>query len=339
MIDFRKLQIQYGDGASDIWERLCISLIQQEYPEAKAVRPSQGDGGIDCILEEKENLIVWQCKYFIREIGDSQKNQIRESLKSFKKTGYSPQKWIFCLPIDLSLKERDWWDNFRIKHPFLLWLWEGSQIRTELLKIENASIRDEFFSENSRSSLEIDVITFKENLRDYQVHLRIFNALSIGKTAIFTRLFVEVKSIYNHDFEISKEFYGAPIGKVRIAKDKVFHFRPIIAKWEVYKKDRKFPPNEVEDFEFKFSIEDGKVYVLRFGVTWYIPGDKEMRKSFSKDWYTVGSPNDIGHTDTYSPPYSFLDPPQYAEFESNEQTLNNPPNKTNTADEKSSAAD
>nr|VFK30715.1 MAG: hypothetical protein BECKMB1821G_GA0114241_106926 [Candidatus Kentron sp. MB]VFK34264.1 MAG: hypothetical protein BECKMB1821I_GA0114274_106625 [Candidatus Kentron sp. MB]VFK76624.1 MAG: hypothetical protein BECKMB1821H_GA0114242_106527 [Candidatus Kentron sp. MB] len=321
MIDFRQLQFRYGDGASDIWERICISLVQREHLEAKAIRASPGDGGIDCILEREGDVTIWQCKYFIKNIGESQKNQIRESIQSLKKSGCVPNKWVLCLPIDLSLKERAWWDNFRLNHGFLLWLWEGSQIRTELLKTENSATRDEYFHENNKSSLEIEIVNFKENLDDYQVHIRIYNALAIGKTAIFTRLFVEVESISDHDFQMSKVFYGAPIGKIEIEKDKVFHFRPIVAKWEIYKEDRKFPPNEVEDFEFKFSIENGKVYTLRFGATWYIPGDKTIRKSFSKNWYTVGSPEDIGYSDTYSPPHSFIDPPRIFEHEYNDKTI------------------
>lgn len=114
--DFRYLRDKNGDaGARDIFERICTEILHARFGEAAhKIRVSQGDGGIDILVGDFSSPIEnYQCKYFIDGIGDSQKQQIRESFnRAMKSNEYKMKKWILCVPCCLSVKEFSWWSTW-----------------------------------------------------------------------------------------------------------------------------------------------------------------------------------------------------------------------------------
>lgn len=81
------------------------------------VRVTQGDGGIDVYIDQPNGkYTIVQCKYFLKQIGDSQKTQIRESfttaIENYKEV---LGEWILCIPTDLSSKEHIWWQKWKKK--------------------------------------------------------------------------------------------------------------------------------------------------------------------------------------------------------------------------------
>ncbi|EAC2274163.1 TPA: hypothetical protein IP933_002927 [Listeria monocytogenes] len=115
--DFSYLVAKHGDaGAREIFENICVALFQAIYDsKAKSVKPCQGDGGIDVLignLPEPEK--VYQCKFFLNKIGDSQKQQIRDSFKTVTDK-YNVKEWYLCLPIVLTEKELLWWSQWKNK--------------------------------------------------------------------------------------------------------------------------------------------------------------------------------------------------------------------------------
>lgn len=110
--DFRYLRDTYGDaGARVKFEKICVELFQKLYRNAYPVREKQGDGGIDVFVGDfSDKIIVYQCKYFIDGIGESQKNQIRNSFKkAVESTDYTLKAWYLCIPCDLTIEENQWW--------------------------------------------------------------------------------------------------------------------------------------------------------------------------------------------------------------------------------------
>ena len=82
--DFKYLVTKYGlAGAREKFEKICIEVFQEEFgPLAKEVAVSQGDDGIDVLVGDLDDRpSIYQCKFFIDGIGDSQKQQIRESFR------------------------------------------------------------------------------------------------------------------------------------------------------------------------------------------------------------------------------------------------------------------
>lgn len=58
-------------------------------------------------------------------------------------------------------------------------------------------------------------------------------------------------------------------------------------------------------------MDEGKKYLLRFGTSSYIIGDKEMTKSYTSNWYWIGYPNlSYEDSDEYIPKSTFLDEPK-----------------------------
>ena len=114
--DFRYLRDKYGDdGARGIFEKICAQLLHAKYDEnAHNIQVSQGDEGIDILVGDFNKPIEnYQCKYFIDDIGDSQKQQIRESFKrAVTSTEYKMSKWILCVPKCLTAKEFKWWSTW-----------------------------------------------------------------------------------------------------------------------------------------------------------------------------------------------------------------------------------
>lgn len=55
------------------------------------------------------SIDVYQCKYFIDALGDSQKEQIRHSFnRALSSTEYELKSWTLCLPKELDVKEFQW---------------------------------------------------------------------------------------------------------------------------------------------------------------------------------------------------------------------------------------
>ena len=114
--DFRYLRDKYGDaGAREIFEKICSELLYSCFGEdTHNIRVSQGDGGIDILVGDFTKPIEnYQCKFFLDGIGDSQKQQIRESFESaLESEEYKMKKWILCVPCCLSAKEFKWWSTW-----------------------------------------------------------------------------------------------------------------------------------------------------------------------------------------------------------------------------------
>lgn len=74
--------IEHRSGESI--ESLVATLLVLEYPDARQVNPSQGDGGIDVIRETPEGAVVWQVKGFTTALTSSQFAQVRRSWARFE---------------------------------------------------------------------------------------------------------------------------------------------------------------------------------------------------------------------------------------------------------------
>lgn len=139
--DFRYIRDKYGDaGAREKFEKICTELFQAKYKDCYPIRTNQGDGGIDIYVGNlKDEIRVFQCKYFIDGIGDSQKAQIRNSfMKASESKKFTMKKWVLCIPCDMDLNEQDWWDEWRKEKKeecsVKIKLYNGSKLLSELHK-------------------------------------------------------------------------------------------------------------------------------------------------------------------------------------------------------------
>lgn len=117
-----------GHDAPNLIEQIVAVLLSRQHPEALRIRASQGDGGLDVLVPAATPGYVddYQVKRFATNLGDSQKGQIRESLKAARDTHNDPtnpfliQTWFLTLPLDPSREEIQWLANAaaRLMVPF-----------------------------------------------------------------------------------------------------------------------------------------------------------------------------------------------------------------------------
>lgn len=154
---FEYLVDQHGiDGARGIFENVCVSLFQDIYGEScKSVQPSQGDGGIDVLIGDLPTPEkVYQCKFFLGRLGDSQKSQIRQSFKTVSEK-YNITEWFLCLPIILTEKELLWWSKWKnekqLDTNIKIELCDGSYL---INKLKKTGIYTDVFDDDIRINLE-----------------------------------------------------------------------------------------------------------------------------------------------------------------------------------------
>ena len=182
---------------------------------------------------------------------------------------------------------------------------EITEYHTDFKEIQNSL--SELKQYHELADLSFEVNEFRTDYDGYYCNLRLYNGLTIGKTSILTKIFLQVREIHEHDRQIPKIFYGAPIGGLKI-KETVF-IPAKDGKWILLDQNRKYPPNEVEDISFRFKIQEGWHYVIRFGVAWYVIGDTSQRKTYSPS-YIIGEPKtDTSDQDEYALVESFVDKP------------------------------
>jgi len=150
------LQQVYGAaGAREKFEELTAHLIRAECPDAERIRVVRGDGGIDAhdgALSDPAGVDVYQMKFFADAVGDSQKAQIRDSFSRVRNNeDYRAKSWTLCLPIDMSLEEKKWFDewkanqaDFRIE---IRPVWGALRLEGLLYLEKNRHLREVFFKE------------------------------------------------------------------------------------------------------------------------------------------------------------------------------------------------
>ncbi|CAN7379945.1 hypothetical protein LJR044_002308 [Microbacterium foliorum] len=165
MIDFRVHAMAAGsdDGGRVLFQRMLSALIAVEYKTATDIRPDPGDWGIDVMVGSlAESIMIWQSKYFYDKIGDSQKQQIRESfdsaMKHAKANHYRVDAWMLCVACELSAPEKKWWDNkvreWSKAYPDVQFdLWDASRLRRKLMSPDARAVWEEFYGPSKDASV------------------------------------------------------------------------------------------------------------------------------------------------------------------------------------------
>lgn len=108
------------EGARAAFEVACEALIRNMYKSknVQIVRANPGDEGIDIFVGEIgiEPIKIFQCKFFLEQISDSQQSQIRDSFKTAKGSSkFEIEEWILCIPKTMDIDENKWWSGWKSK--------------------------------------------------------------------------------------------------------------------------------------------------------------------------------------------------------------------------------
>jgi hypothetical protein len=129
------------------FEQFCFHLLKERYPgvDIHRVDGSAGDDGVDLFSGHLENAcVVWQCKAFSGAVGKSQKEQIKESLRTAIRL-VKPARWVLCINVDLDIATHRWW--IRVKESYseqvAIDLLSASELAHQL--IFRRTLREAFF--------------------------------------------------------------------------------------------------------------------------------------------------------------------------------------------------
>jgi hypothetical protein len=156
-----KLIVLYGRmGAREKFQTLVEQLIKSDIPTASTVRVVQGDGGIDVHvgdLTDPAGIDIYQIKYFPDGVGDAQKNQIRDSFKTVAtSTDFRCIRWMLCLPRDMSVEEKSWFEGWRQKQTVIEIAnpWGAMELLHLLTQDKNRGIKEHIFHEEHLTKID-----------------------------------------------------------------------------------------------------------------------------------------------------------------------------------------
>ncbi|WP_303862087.1 hypothetical protein [Alkalibaculum bacchi] len=162
---FKYLVDQYGNsGAREKFEEICFRYVQETFGLAYSVESYPGDDGIDIYVQYNDTIVVYQCKFFITNMGDAQKNQVRKSYNTLMNSLHKDRviKWILCIPIKLTSKSHDWWIKWSSKksqeHGITIELLDESNLISNLKK---SKLYKEYFE-----IIELDKNVFGSIIKD-----------------------------------------------------------------------------------------------------------------------------------------------------------------------------
>lgn len=210
------------EGARACFEKLMEELLRKENPSRniKGVRLAQGDGGIDVFAGNigQEKIDVYQCKYFDSGLRSSQWKQITDSYnRAIKNQNYQMNKWILCLPAELSLDEHIKWEEWKKEHKvdsIEIGLVCGNEI---IDRLSNQGLCDKYFQSTFPKYIskrphgakncmfrDNEVNLLKEELEAGN-NILIYGEGGYGKTSLAILLFELIKDDYCHMAWVSYE--------------------------------------------------------------------------------------------------------------------------------------
>ncbi len=149
------LRVAGEAGARERFEELVTAAVKVIHPSARAVEANPGDWGIDTFVGvlSRGTVGVWQSKYFIAGVGDTQKADIRDSFKSVResaeKHGFGVASWTLAIPVDMDAPTTNWWDGWKKRTEsqtgVAIELWDATHIEHLLIKDDFADVRHQFF--------------------------------------------------------------------------------------------------------------------------------------------------------------------------------------------------
>jgi hypothetical protein len=149
-----------NEGAARVrFQMLITDLVRVSHGAATEVAgPGGQDWGIDTYVGRlDDSVVVWQSKFFLKWRGEDQRGQVRESFKYLlaKATaeGFAVSAWTLCVPCLLSPDEQKWFDGWagrqKRDHGVTITLWNGIELRGQLMRPDAVHLRDQYFGPHS----------------------------------------------------------------------------------------------------------------------------------------------------------------------------------------------
>lgn len=144
------------EGARPLFQLMITDLVSVRYPTANSVAgPGGGDWGIDTYVGRlDDSVVVWQSKFFLDWKGKDQREQVRDSFNRLMSNAeaerFTVSAWTLCVPCILPPAEQKWWDGWasrqRRQHGVQIVLWNGIELRRQLMQPDARWVADAYFA-------------------------------------------------------------------------------------------------------------------------------------------------------------------------------------------------
>lgn len=178
-IRFSLLAAEGVEAGRSKFQSLVTDIVAVIHSNVREIRATHGDWGIDTFVGQLDggSVHVWQSKFFIDGVGESQKTQIRESFKSLMdkaaQQGFSVSSWTLAIPVSLDATVTVWWEGWkqRTSRTFgiEIQLLTDVDLRALLMKPDFEHVSDQYFGSmpgrpgRERSIVQLDDPTRYDN--------------------------------------------------------------------------------------------------------------------------------------------------------------------------------
>jgi len=190
MSNWTDLIMLYGneEGARRAFEGACEMIIRKQNWKANVhgIRVHRGDSGIDVYVGSYGStpIDVYQCKYFVRGVGESQRQQIKQSYhRATTAKDFEVNAWYLCLPMALSTEETQWFQKWSegcstpvtlLAHTELMEWAETSDLAKIIFKREDSQKLDQIIQSLEQNSFDPWAATVEQAERDcYKVLIKL----------------------------------------------------------------------------------------------------------------------------------------------------------------------
>ena len=279
IINFKRLQDLYTkEGARYAFEILTKELLNSELGIVRSVGVHSGDNGIECYLGNLDSKpTIFQCKYFPEAILDPQKQQIRESFQRISNNkDIDCEKWILCVPKDLSYDENKWFDEWKKKQTISIELYDESYLRGLLNK--HVHVRDQYFQNTNVELLKqiIEVLSKINSGLETSLTKRKKPDLELGIIAnndeffyneMIIPVFVDYRKVFEENIKennfISVDAVIKYIQKLGRSIDPKIEIEKLAIKLhESYNKSYEYYSNSMKQYSIKRSNLENENYIV-----------------------------------------------------------------------------
>lgn len=142
-------------GARTQFQLLVTDLIKVQAPTASTVEgPGGRDWGIDTYVGKlSSGVAVWQSKFILDWDDKGPQSEVRDSFKhalaKAAEKHYTLRAWTLCVPCVLHPDQQKWFDGWatrtRTRTKVKISIWNGAELRHQLLRADAAHVRAEYF--------------------------------------------------------------------------------------------------------------------------------------------------------------------------------------------------
>lgn len=115
LFDFYKISGP-ENSKNENFASLCRQVLLLKFPKLVSIDGKGGDEGLDAYIGQiNGKLHAFQFKYFLDNLGSSQKSQIEKSLQTVA-IKHNPVRWTLMTPIDLNPNGIKWFEKIKEKY-------------------------------------------------------------------------------------------------------------------------------------------------------------------------------------------------------------------------------